>query len=170
MPGPVAHFHRASIARARRFRAVRGRSCRLDRVPGRTQPFTPVPLTSTDNAEADGSIPSSPTKVQVRRCVLTSAVQRMASTDCAEVGTRRRARPGCPLSGMRVSTSSFHRDVAEEGRPDRAETLRFDLGSVGCFCALLQAARERNGRSGDGLERPTYPAFRASGDADYFGG
>ena len=57
--------------------------------------------------------------------------------------------------------SRVHRDVAEEGRPDRAETLRFDLGSVGCFCALLQAARERNGRSGDGLERPTYPAFWA---------
>jgi hypothetical protein len=52
--------------------------------------------------------------------------------------------------------SRVHRDVAEEGWPDRAETVRFDLGSVGCFCALLQAARERNGRSGDGLERPTY--------------
>jgi hypothetical protein len=52
----------AIIARTWTFPAVRDGSTCSGRVPPSTQPFTPVPLTSTDNAEADGSIPSIPTK------------------------------------------------------------------------------------------------------------
>jgi hypothetical protein len=66
---PLIPFHRASIARAKPFAAVRASSSGPSRVRPGTPPFTCVPLTSTDNAEADGSIPSSPTKDLIRRGV-----------------------------------------------------------------------------------------------------
>ncbi len=57
----LARFHRASIARARRFAAVRGSSRCPARVPASPTPLPPVPVASTDNAEVGGSIPPSPT-------------------------------------------------------------------------------------------------------------
>jgi uncharacterized protein len=66
-PGGADPFHRASIARAGQFQAVRASSSGPGRVAASTHTFTPVPVTSTDNAEVDGSIPSSPTKIPGRR-------------------------------------------------------------------------------------------------------
>jgi hypothetical protein len=86
-------IHRA-IARARRFRAVCGRSCRLDRVPGRTRPFTPVP----------------PTIPRTRHLPLPVSLKCCSGMGYATRGTPRAracgltsiARPGAPDAGCPV--------------------------------------------------------------------